>query len=241
MTEPSELRGDEVLSRGPICGETFNEHVCSLDSGHTQPHICCGVEWQLTNPFPKLLAPSELRGDVILRKDAVRAVAMHAYDIYATDEMDDEDMVSVVNLHDALQEIESLAPSVPEPPNDAELKNLERSNEELIKSCNYHSKRAAFFEDSVLTVLGRDTDDREWMSDEAIIAELKSQLSSAPTGLTRERLDEIFTEAFKRDEPAKQAGFEQVSWVNGYSKCFLSVIDAILESSSAPTPETEGS
>ena len=46
--------------------------------------------------------------------------------------------------------------------------------------------------------------------------------------LTREMLDEVFREAFKRDEVAKQDGFEQVSWVNGYATCGVSVRDALL-------------
>ena len=54
--------------------------------------------------------------------------------------------------------------------------------------------------------------------------------ASAPVGqvLTREELVEMFRETFKRDEAAKQDGFEQVSWVNGYATCAVSVRDALL-------------
>ena len=67
------------------------------------------------------------------------------------------------------------------------------------------------------------------MTDERV-EPTKEWLDGAPVGqvLTREILDEMFRETFKRDEAAKQDGCEQVSWVNGYATCGVSVRDALL-------------
>ena len=158
--------------------------------------------------------PSELRGDVISRKTAIEAVEIlqHGW----TTEVD-EDQELFRHGRDALREVRAIlanlpTPSVPEPPN--------------------HN------DDFLFKHIDRLTADRD-----ALALEL-AKLSSAPTGLTElfleNRIAEIDREwnDYLNAHPAQRLSSRD-DIPCAVFRARIYELTAILESSSAPTPEME--
>ena len=49
---------DKILNHIPNCGATYEDHICSLPTGHTEWHKCCWIgEWALENPLAHVSKP----------------------------------------------------------------------------------------------------------------------------------------------------------------------------------------
>jgi hypothetical protein len=164
--------------------------------------------------------PSELRGDVILRKEAIEALRN------ATAKGEQFGIQGLVNqgfnsgLGRAIEELESLAPSVPEPPN----QTLDLQLPGRVRCADCGGSNLIVESGATMTI--------------------REPLSSAPTGLTKlsEIRDEIAASLHNHREGIKHCvgGDDCLSCAadRGGIRA-LEYISAILESSSAPTPETE--
>jgi len=230
MTEPSELRGAIELLKNTT---PISLAYC-MDSrtGDFPRNTWLDGRDDVIHILEKLLAPSELRGDVISREAAIEALE------FVRSEWGDILPGARGLWVEILGTIKSLAPSVPEPPNDAE-----RS---VIREFKFTTTPTGM---NVTPIVGRGLVTRcifdgahlgTWnIEGDGMTFTFNDSLSSAPTGLTRERLDEMIKEA--REEIGRE-GYKmdeafRFFW-RGTEKLRDKIL-AILESSSAPTPETE--
>ena len=160
--------------------------------------------------------PSELRGDVISREAAIEALvrAEVAANRSGAGELDNTRARAysdgeAAGLHFATNLLRALSalPSVPEPPNDAErAQRILDSIDEYAMTENFIIERIVKGLTNEGTMFGttpwEQIDSREAMnlavgyieSREWETIETDEELSSAPTGLTRQRLDEIISD-----------------------------------------------